>query len=139
MYGGILVEWPVFDGLQTAGRVTKAKAEVRRHEVALKKLEQQIQLEVTEALLNVQSSREFVESQLGNVENAEEALRLFEKKGIPSFRTPEACGRALGYLVRYGNFLNKRKETGTLTGGGDCQSQEGCGESCPEFIGRHPQ
>ena len=76
MYAGIVLEWPVFDGLKTAGRVTKAKAEVRRQEVALKKLEQQIQLEVTEALLNVQSSREFVESQLGNVDSAEEALRL---------------------------------------------------------------
>lgn len=41
--------------------------------------------------------------------NAEEALRLFEKNGIPSFRTPEACGRALGYLVNYGDFLEKRK------------------------------
>ena len=33
--------------------------------------------------------------------NAAEALRLFEYHGIPSFRTPEACGRALGYLVNY--------------------------------------
>ena len=41
--------------------------------------------------------------------NAEEALRLFEKNGIPSFRTPEACGRALGYLVNYGDFLERRK------------------------------
>ena len=41
--------------------------------------------------------------------NAEEALRLFERNGIPSFRTPEACGRALGYLVNYGDFLEKRK------------------------------
>jgi len=42
--------------------------------------------------------------------NAEEALRLFEKNGIPSFRTPEACGRALGYLVMYGHFLEKLKK-----------------------------
>ena len=33
--------------------------------------------------------------------NAAEALRLFEMNGIPSFRTPEACGRALGYLVKH--------------------------------------
>ncbi|MBW1961147.1 MAG: acetate--CoA ligase family protein [Deltaproteobacteria bacterium] len=43
--------------------------------------------------------------------NAEEALRLFEANGIPSFRTPEACGRALGYLVTYGKYLEKRKKT----------------------------
>ena len=42
--------------------------------------------------------------------NAEEALRLFETNGIPSFRTPEACGRGLGYLVRYGNYLEKAKK-----------------------------
>ncbi len=34
--------------------------------------------------------------------NAADALRLFEANAIPSFRTPEACGRALGYLVQYG-------------------------------------
>jgi acetyltransferase len=42
--------------------------------------------------------------------NAEEALRLFEQTGIPSFRTPEACGRGLGYLVRYGDYLEKHKK-----------------------------
>jgi len=39
--------------------------------------------------------------------NAAEALRLFEKHGIPSFRTPESCGRALGYLVRYGEACDR--------------------------------
>lgn len=38
--------------------------------------------------------------------NAADALRLFEKSGIPSFRTPESCGRALGYLVKYGEAVD---------------------------------
>jgi len=38
---------------------------------------------------------------------AEEALKLLEKEGIPTFRTPEACARALKYLVDYGKFLEK--------------------------------
>ncbi len=38
--------------------------------------------------------------------NAADALRLFEANGIPSFRTPEACGRGLGYLVKYGEALD---------------------------------
>jgi acyl-CoA synthetase (NDP forming) len=45
--------------------------------------------------------------------HAAEALRLFEKNGIPSFRTPEACGRSLGYLVKYGEALesyNRNKD-----------------------------
>jgi acyl-CoA synthetase (NDP forming) len=39
--------------------------------------------------------------------NAADALRLFEKNGIPSFRTPESCGRGLGYLVKYGEALDR--------------------------------
>lgn len=39
--------------------------------------------------------------------NAAEALRLFEKNSIPSFRTPESCGRSLGYLFNYGEFLRR--------------------------------
>ena len=45
--------------------------------------------------------------------NAAEALRLFESHGIPSFRTPEACGRALGCLVKYNRArdgFSKRQE-----------------------------
>ena len=39
--------------------------------------------------------------------NAVDALRLFEANGIPSFRTPESCGRALGCLVKYGEALDE--------------------------------
>lgn len=39
--------------------------------------------------------------------NAEKALKLLEGDGIPTFRTPEACARALKWLVDYGNFLEK--------------------------------
>lgn len=53
--------------------------------------------------------------------NAAEALRLFEKNGIPSFRTPESCGRALGYLVKYGEVLDRfgRKRDQGQTAGPD--------------------
>ena len=76
MSGGLTLEWTAFDGLKTDGRVIQAKAELRKQEVALKKQEQQVQLEVTQALLDLQSSDEFVQSQMGNVSNAGEALRL---------------------------------------------------------------
>jgi acyl-CoA synthetase (NDP forming) len=39
--------------------------------------------------------------------NAEKALKLLEGDEIPTFRTPEACARALKYLVDYGRFLEK--------------------------------
>ncbi|MCK5270926.1 MAG: TolC family protein [Sedimentisphaerales bacterium] len=76
MSGGIVVEWPFFNGLATHGRVIKAKALHQQQQVTLRKLEQQCQLEITQALLNLQSSEKFVLSQQGNVTNAEEALRL---------------------------------------------------------------
>jgi acetyltransferase len=44
--------------------------------------------------------------------NAEEALKLLERQGIPTFRTPEACARALKYLVDYGKFLEKYGRAG---------------------------
>jgi acetyltransferase len=40
--------------------------------------------------------------------NAEKALRILEKEGIPTFRTPEACARGLKNLWDYGEFLKKR-------------------------------
>ncbi len=39
--------------------------------------------------------------------NAEKALKLLEGDGIPTFRTPEACARALKYLVDYGRFSER--------------------------------
>ncbi len=41
--------------------------------------------------------------------NAEKACRLLERSGIPTFRTPEACARALKYFCDWGSFLEKRK------------------------------
>ncbi len=76
MSGGLVVEWPFFNGLATHGRVIKAKALHQQQQVTLRKLEQRCQLEITQALLNIQSSEKFVVSQQGSVANAEEALRL---------------------------------------------------------------
>ncbi len=76
MNGGLVVEWAVFDGFATAGRVAVAKAQLRQEEVLLRKAEEQVQLEVTQALLRLNNSEKFVESQSGTVTNAQEALRL---------------------------------------------------------------
>jgi len=78
MNGGIVVEWPFFDGMLTTGRVIKAKALLQQQQVALRKTEQKAQLEVSQALLSLESNEKFVRSQSGNVSNAQEALRLAE-------------------------------------------------------------
>jgi len=76
MYGGLQVEWAIFDGFLTDGKVTQAKAELKRQEIGLSKMEQQVQLETTQSLLNLTNSEQLVWSLVGNVTNAEEALRL---------------------------------------------------------------
>ncbi len=76
MSGGLVMEWPFFDGFATAGRVTQAKADLHRQQIGLRKLEQQIQFELHQSVLNLQSSENFVQSQSGNVDSAEESLRL---------------------------------------------------------------
>lgn len=42
--------------------------------------------------------------------NAEEAHRLLERNGIPTFRTPESCARVLRNFKDYGRFLEKHRE-----------------------------
>ena len=76
MNGGVVVEWPFFSGFAVEGKVTQAKAQLHKEQIALHKLEEQVQFEVTEGLLTLDSSARFVRSQQGNVANAEEALRL---------------------------------------------------------------
>jgi len=41
--------------------------------------------------------------------DAQVALRLMEENGVPSFRTPEGCARALRHFIDRGVFLEKRK------------------------------
>lgn len=92
MNGGIVVEWPFFDGFRTDGRVVQAKAQVHRQLITLRQLEEQVQMEVTQTILNLQSSAEFVQSQQGNVENAEESLRLAQ------IRFREGAGTSLDVI-----------------------------------------
>ena len=92
MSAGLVMEWPFFDGLQTAGRVTQARAELQRQQVAQRKLELQVQYEVTQALVTLENSQKFVMSQQGNVDNGAEALRLSQV----SFR--EGAGTSLDVI-----------------------------------------
>ena len=63
--------------------------------------------------------------------NAVEALRLFEKNRIPSFRTPEACGRALGYLVQYGQAIQDNGAKKVADPQTDCPA---CGSEAAKKI-----
>jgi len=76
MSGGIVVEWPFFDGFSSDAKIAQAKALLQEQQIMLRQNEEKVQLEVTEALLNLESNENFVLSQLGNIADAEEALRL---------------------------------------------------------------
>ena len=73
---GIVGVWTIFDGFETAGKVTSAKAAWHKSQLALLQTQQDVQLDLTQALLNVEHHADYVQAQQGNVDNAAEALRL---------------------------------------------------------------
>ena len=73
---GATLRWALFDGLASAGRVQQAKADLRRAAIDLAEAEEQVLLEVKQALLSLDDTEEFVKSQIDNLERATEALRL---------------------------------------------------------------
>ena len=73
---GVQVNWDIFDGLRTQGKVKETTALYERAGVELQDTERRIELEVRTAFSNFIESRELLESQKKVVEQAEEALRL---------------------------------------------------------------
>ncbi len=73
---GLVVEWNFFDGLRTRGRVLQAKSKLQQQRLDLQRLEQKTQLEVSQALKNIENAERYLLTQAGNADNAREALRL---------------------------------------------------------------
>jgi outer membrane protein TolC len=73
---GAQVNWNLFDGLGTQGRITEAKAKLERASVEEADAARQIELEVRTAYSGFIESREVLDSTEKVVEQAEEALRL---------------------------------------------------------------
>lgn len=70
------LSWPLFDGLGREGRMISAKALLKQREIELKDVEEDVFLDVQQALLNLKNAEEFVESQRLSLQHAEEGLRL---------------------------------------------------------------
>lgn len=68
--------WPLFDGFGREGELIAAKARLRQREIELKSVEEDVFLDVQQALLNLKNAEEYVESQRLNLQHAEEGLRL---------------------------------------------------------------
>jgi outer membrane protein TolC len=80
-FAGAQLNWDIFDGLYTKGRIDQAKALQRRAEVDLDDNARRIELDVRTAFSNLVEAREVLESQKKVQEQAEEALRLATVRG----------------------------------------------------------
>lgn len=73
---GAQLNWNIFDGLQTYGKIIQAKAQRDRAKTDLQDAARRIELEVRTAYSSFIEAREVLESQQKVQEEAEEALRL---------------------------------------------------------------
>ncbi|HYT58784.1 MAG TPA: TolC family protein [Haliangiales bacterium] len=73
---GLQLNWDLFDGFLTRGKVEEAKARYQRAQYEVEDSARRIELEVRTAYSNFIEAEEVLESQKKVVEEAEEALRL---------------------------------------------------------------
>ena len=77
---GVTGSWNIFDGLETAGRVRQARAQLESSKINYDDSVQKVELEVQQSYANLQAARETIRSQQKNVEQALEALRLSSER-----------------------------------------------------------
>lgn len=75
---GFVATLPVFDGFAREGTIIQQKAKFKQAQIDLIDTEETALFELTKALLSIEDSQEFVESQRLNLTRAEEGLRLAE-------------------------------------------------------------
>ena len=77
---GARASWPLFDGLQTKGKITQARAQHQQAELDYADTRRGIELEVRQAYSDYLQALELLEAQKKTVEQAEESLRLAEAR-----------------------------------------------------------
>lgn len=80
---GLSVNLPLFDGRARAGRVQQAEAAVDREGFRLRRLEEDVRLEVQQARQDLRAARERIAASRANVRRAERALEMARSR----FRT----------------------------------------------------
>ena len=76
----VSVSMSIFDGFLTHSRVKEAKAKQRELEILKKKLEDSVEVEVKNAVLDLEAAESSVESQKENVKRAREAYRIIKER-----------------------------------------------------------
>jgi outer membrane protein TolC len=75
---GVALNFPLFDGMATSGRMKQTRSELRQAEIAEDNVRRGVEVEVRQAFLSVREAAERVDSQKGNLAQAEESLRIAE-------------------------------------------------------------
>ena len=73
---GVTGSWNIFDGLETAGKVQQARAQLASSKINYDDSVQKVELEVQQSYANLQAARETIRSQQKNVEQALEDLEF---------------------------------------------------------------
>ncbi len=98
-YGGVALTWNVFDGLRREGQIVEQGAILRQRKVRLEAVEEQVLLELKQALVSIQDAERLIDTQELNVEHAREGLEL-ATKGYPEVATLVEVTDARAALVR---------------------------------------
>jgi outer membrane protein TolC len=77
---GATGNWAIFDGLATYGKVRQTRAQLEAAKINYDDSVLQVELEVQQAVANIQQAHETILSQTKNVEEAHEALRLSQER-----------------------------------------------------------
>jgi outer membrane protein TolC len=72
--------WNIWDGLETHGKVKQARAQLESAKITYDDSVRQVELEVQQAYDQIQQAKKLMQSQLKNVEQAVEALRLASER-----------------------------------------------------------
>ena len=76
---GLVLSIPIFDGFSTAGKTKSAEAAMKSAEIAIIQVENMVELEVKQALLNINEAKDRIISQTDSVKQAEEYYKIAEK------------------------------------------------------------
>lgn len=79
-FAGVEGRWNIFDGGETAGKVSQARANLAKAKIAYEDAQRQVAIEVQEAYSKLQQAAELIASQTKTVEQAREALRLAQAR-----------------------------------------------------------
>jgi outer membrane protein TolC len=77
---GLIMEMPLFEGGKLLGEVREQQANLAAAQERLRKIEQQVSLEVESAISNIQSSRERLNAIMKSIEQANESFRIEQQK-----------------------------------------------------------